>query len=516
MATVNNDLLSLSEAVVALNADNPSTALPTLYQKPTNMVPEGTDSGYASQISTPESKHSFFRKQLRAYKKPIPRLTKERFSDLREQYAESLNNFTRSLPSCSSVLMTLQVLGEDEESAQPWVFVQCDKAVFKKVNSFFKQPVIKMDFEPSQPDDRSPRLRVLVCPLKPRYLAKNHESSSELDFYDNEPILIFSESPIRETLCGTQITTANLTTANSSQATIGGIIKVIDMEMREKFFGMSAGHFVLRDYEEEPSQDSDDESYEEVFGFDLGCVDANIEEEHQDIHYTSGRLLGSTSLADVSNPSVNGGKNLDWSLISIENQIHTFLPNVYLDKSIFETTHHASEFAETDVIILLAGEQIRGTMSSSPSYLMVPPGNVLVQTYLLSCTDGTVLRPGTSGAWVVDANSSRLYGHVVASDIFNRVYVIPISDSFKNIESHLSALAVTAFITRRDLAENSCPDSGYSSMFTTPNISPNPQYHIYGNHPESIDSRDYQYSIPKPPPRASEREPRQLRRVQSE
>ncbi|TEY68087.1 hypothetical protein BOTCAL_0123g00160 [Botryotinia calthae] len=511
MATVNNDLLSLSEAVFALNADNPSTVLPTLYQKPTNMVPEGTDSGYASQISTPESKHSFFRKQLRTYNKSIPKLTKERFSDLREQYAESLNNFTRSLPSCSSVLMTLQVLGEDEESAEPWVFVQCDKAVFKKVNSFFKQPVIKMDFEPSQPDDRSPRLRVLVCPLKPRYLAEDHGFSSELDFHDNEPILIFSESPIRETLCGTRITTTN-----SCQATIGGIIKVIDMEMREKFFGMSAGHFVLRDYEDEPSQDSDDESYEEVFEFDLGSVDANIEEEHQSIHFTSGRLLGSTSLADVSNPSLNGGKNLDWSLISIEKQTHTFLPNVYLDKFISEDTHHASEFAETDVIILLAREQIRGTMSSAPSYLMVPPGNVLVQTYLLSCTDGTVLRPGTSGAWVVDANSSRLYGHVVASDIFNRVYVIPISDSFKNIRGHLSAVAVTVFTAPRNLAENSCPDSGYSSMLTTPDTSPNPQYNIYRNHPESIDSRDYRYSIPEPPPRASEREFRQLRRVQSE
>lgn len=127
-----------------------------------------------------------------------------------------------------------------------------------------------------------------------------------------------------------------------------------------------------------------------------------------------------------------------------------------------------------------------------------------------------VLRPGTSGAWVVDANSSRLYGHVVAADIFNRVYVIPISDSFKNIRSHLSALTVTVFTIPRDLVENPCPDSGYSSMFTTPNTSPNLQYNIYGNHPESIDSRDYRYSIPEPPPRASERESRKLRRVQSE
>ncbi|KAJ8060913.1 hypothetical protein OCU04_009993 [Sclerotinia nivalis] len=152
--------------------------------KSKDVAPSELDSEHSSQTATPDTLRSpadylvtsgktslsqslqkLKPKQLRAYKKPIPPLTWERFSDLREQYAESLYNFTRGLPGCFSVLMTLQVLGEDEETAEPCVFIQCDKAISKKVRNFFKQHVIKIDCEPPEPDDRLPRLRVSVCPF---------------------------------------------------------------------------------------------------------------------------------------------------------------------------------------------------------------------------------------------------------------------------------------------------------------------------------------------------------------
>ncbi|KAF7898908.1 uncharacterized protein EAF01_008121 [Botrytis porri] len=487
MAAVRDNYQSTAfEAATAICDLNPIASSAALNETK-NVTSEGLDSGYASQATTPDITPVTLRssvdhsaaggrtlwsplrkpKQLRAYNKPIPLLTWERFSDLREQYAESLNKFTRSLPSYSSVLMTLQVLGEDEESAEPWVFVQCDKAVFKKVNSFFKKPLIKVDFESNQPDDRSPRLRVLVCPLKPRYLAKNDHGSLPANFFhiDEEAILIFSRSPIHDTLCGTQIATES-----SCKATIGGIIKVVDIEGQEMFYGMSAGHFVSKGFQDEPSQNLDDESCEEDFQLDFSSVDGENKKEHQSIQSTSNELMGRVSLANVSNPSVNCGKNLDWSLISIISPRLAILPNIYMEKCIFEIGPHVLEPPEINVGVLLAGEHIQGTMSTLPSYLMVPPGNVLIQTYLLSCTNATVLQPGTSGAWVIDANSNRLYGHVVASDVFNRIYVAPISDSFENIRSHLSAVSVT--LCDVEPAEpgdcTSSVDSGYSTMNNSP------------------------------------------------
>ncbi|TGO24980.1 hypothetical protein BPAE_0090g00240 [Botrytis paeoniae] len=416
---------------MAAMCDLSSTASSAALNDSKNVTSEGLDSGYASQATTPDTLKSSvdysvtggkalwprpLRKPnlLRAYNKPIPPLTWERFSDLREQYAESLDKFTRGLSGYPSVLMTLQVLGEDEESAEPW-------------------PLIKVDFELSQPDDRSPRLRVLVCPLKPRYLAKDSGFSSGHDSHINEgAILIFSKSPIHDTLCGTQITTESL-----CQATIGGIIKVVDIEGRETLFGMSAGHFVLKGCQDEASQDFDDESDEEDFQFDLSSVNANIEKEHQSIQSTSNELMGRISLADVPNPSLNGGRNFEWSLISIINQRLAVLPNIYMEKCIFEIRPHGLEPPEIDVRVLLAGK---------------------------------FLQPGTSGAWVIDANSNRLYGHFVASDLFNRVYIVPISDSFENIRSHLSAVSVTlcddGLAEPRDSTRS--VDSGYSTVNNSP------------------------------------------------
>ena len=36
-----------------------------------------------------------------------------------------------------------------------------------------------------------------------------------------------------------------------------------------------------------------------------------------------------------------------------------------------------------------------------------------------------------------------LYGHVVASDVFGRGYVVPISDTFEDIKNRLSAESVS-------------------------------------------------------------------------
>jgi hypothetical protein len=137
MATVDSDSSGLIEAVAAMNVANSSTALPAPRNEPKNRQSGGLNSGYASQSSTPDSlksnfvdravangrnlwPHSFRKpKQLRPFNKSISQLTWDRFSDLREQYAEKLNHLTRSLPNCPSILMTLQVLGEDEETAEP-------------------------------------------------------------------------------------------------------------------------------------------------------------------------------------------------------------------------------------------------------------------------------------------------------------------------------------------------------------------------------------------------------------
>ncbi|KAH8592678.1 hypothetical protein B0O99DRAFT_597106 [Bisporella sp. PMI_857] len=467
MATIDSEHSGLVEAVAAMNMDN-SSSTAAARNEPKNVESGGLDSGYASQSSTPDSlkstfvdravasgknlwPHSFRKpKQLRQYDKPISQLTWDRFSDLREQYAESLNHFTRSLPNCPSVLMTLQVLGEDEETAEPWVFVQCDKAVFKKISNFFKQPLIKIDFEPLQPDNRSPRLRVLVCPLKPRQLAKDVDLSSQHDpLADGALIEIFGDNDgiFTDTLCGTQIMNGH--SHGMRRATMGGIIMVIDRKEGMRLFGMTAGHFLLErpcdESEDKLSDNMDDDFYaEESFELDLSSIKTNLEEEEEilppaeaedergkkaDLNKWS--KVGKLSAA--SHTSLEDGRNLDWALITIDNYSFS-LPNM-----LNGFVECKSGGPETNVIMLSARGPITGTLSSSLSYIMLPPGKVLVRTYLLSLSGGKTFQAGDSGAWVVDFVPGKVYGHVVASDVFGRGYVVPICDSFEDIKNRLSA-----------------------------------------------------------------------------
>lgn len=50
---------------------------------------------------------------------------------------------------------------------------------------------------------------------------------------------------------------------------------------------------------------------------------------------------------------------------------------------------------------------------------------------------------GQCGSWVVDAQDSWLYGHVIASDIFDEAYVIPIQDTFEDIRQQLRVDSIT-------------------------------------------------------------------------
>ena len=52
------------------------------------------------------------------------------------------------------------------------------------------------------------------------------------------------------------------------------------------------------------------------------------------------------------------------------------------------------------------------------------------------------MSPGDSGAWVVHVANSELYGHVVATNALDQVYVVPVLDTFENMRACLGAVSV--------------------------------------------------------------------------
>lgn len=432
MAASDIDSSGLAQALAAMDVSSSSTApVPTSCTDQTLVNSSGLDSGYVSQTSSPgdlklgtglvdrtvEGGRNIWPRPFRRpkplprrYNKPIPLRTQERFSDLRELYAENLNNFTRNLPNCQGVLMSLQVLGENEETAEPWVFVQCDKAIFKRVNNFFKQPFVKMEFEPPNPTDLSPRLRILVHPLSPRQLAKNSNSTSQhASPTQGDLIEIFGQKDAVSSgiLCGTQI--MNETLRGLRKATIGGIITVKDREGETKLFGMTSGHFLFREtyqgYQDEfgeDLEDDNDDSYhdfydeEESFELDLDSLDADIDtapdgidgvERDDSVVWSK---IGDLLLA--SHTCLEEGRNLDWALTTIDpsvsalNMVMSLLELKQFGPCLFDAP-------EKEVIVISSRGPLFGTFSRSLSYMMLPPGNVLVPTYLISLSDDACKKP---------------------------------------------------------------------------------------------------------------------------
>ncbi|TGO35295.1 hypothetical protein BHYA_0163g00100 [Botrytis hyacinthi] len=402
-----------------MNLDNFSTALPVTRNK------KNVDSGYASQESSPPSdgskssltgraiakgksilpNHIRMPKHLRSYDRPIPQLTWDRFSDLREQYAESLNSLTRVLPDCTSVLMTLKVLGENEESAEPW------------------RRAIKCDFEPLQADDFFPRLSVYIHPHKLRPLAKSANTPPQFDpLADSNNHDIYME--LSDIALGARYGTKIMTeySRRVRQASMGDLIEATDQEGAKRIFRMTAGHFVLEgSYDDgvseqfcESDDDSDGDSLTtESFELDLSTIEANSEENH-------------VYMASSPEIEVDGKVNIDkWprGLITIRKHFYDLLNA----PSSFDTHQASAECDKRHSIAEMKSARgpLQGILSSSWSYIMLPPGKVLIRTYLLSLSGGPNLQAGDSGAWIVDSISREVLGHVVTSDVLGHGYVVP-------------------------------------------------------------------------------------------
>ncbi|KUJ06996.1 uncharacterized protein LY89DRAFT_743325 [Mollisia scopiformis] len=403
-----NDHHSPVAAVAAMNVPHsPRITSPQPCNKNPTLDSKSVDRGYAPQNLAPNASKAEFidggivsggknlwphpfrkRKQLKPYSKPIPTLIHERFLDLRELYADSLNQFTRSLPHCQGILMSLQVLGEDEASAEPYVFVQCDRAIFKRVNNFFKQPFIKFVFEPDIPTETSPRLQVIVCPLKPRQLAESLVTPSQ------------HNSPIAQDL-----------------------IRVFSHLLKKLY------RLVL--YVDKVSTEDDG------FELDLDSFDAITGEERtntegtEDTGEISEPLDGRSMIGRISMTSPNcieDGRNLDWALTTIKKKSMS-LPNMIKATGGQQEPRPLEKRKGYDleerVVVISSRGPILGSLSTAWSFMMLSPGKSLVRTFLLTFDNGTAFQSGDSGAWVVDAITYEVYDHIVADDVLGRGYAVP-------------------------------------------------------------------------------------------
>ena len=423
--TPNEALKDLENMLAATNLgrSSPLASLDTTTSPSSKNASKATDSGYASLSNTPEktpdpscadfdseillpSRSPFKRKviKLKVVDMSIPLQTRNRFNDLNELFGKALYHYLASVKiKYSAVSVKLKVLGEDEDTAKPWIVVSCDKAISNQVKRFFNQPRVKSEYQPRGDNPFLPSFDIIVCDRPPRSIASTFLADIYGDCCPNE-----------DTLCGKMIKVDD--TEHGRMATMGGIIMVTFMEGRVMLYGMTVGHIIKEERSNESGLDvnedqdfvddnmdcfSDErESYELDLALELvpALSEQSFAENYQQLSGCPAQLgMSWPKIGDIvehSRDRLGDQADLDWALVQlVRPELH--LPNL-MPKSHQPPTSLSRQLSgsceltgkecgtkERRPVVLVGGTRgpMQGLLSTSSSFLMLASGQGFVATY---------------------------------------------------------------------------------------------------------------------------------------
>ena len=402
---------------------------------------------------------SRFRKtKLRAFDQEISQAVQNRFSDLTELFGPSLYSFlVKRRVKYNAISIKLKVLGKDEGSARPWVVVQCDEAASKPIKNFFDQPEVKAEYRRGDSEPDLPSFDVVIYPRAPVSLAASREarvycnSWAGVDTLCGKIIKIGSlDEPHIATLGGVikveishgQFTLQGLTaghiltqepatgygsgrgspstyiyTAHSSHETApahlepeiqnveDGLVYDVGNAQEQEYSsdGESAAGFELdeEDMEIDPAVEID-----KATKGPTSFQDSSLDITTQDFQWQSWSMIGSicsTSRDVHARLGPESGPDQDWALVNIDRDFYR--PNLLADQqsgaNIVELTELSGGLDKTEgsrAVILVSGigGLKRGSLSLSPSFLMLGQAKAFTKTYnlLLHHVPGMIAKPG--------------------------------------------------------------------------------------------------------------------------
>ena len=387
---------------------------------------DSTDSGYGSMcdVTTQEndgqqatfdrSRSKLFSRRvtkLKVYDKEIPKPVEERFIDLMELFDGPLcSHLSRFNCSSSAMSICLKVLGESEATAKPWVLVQCEEGISKRVKSFFNQRAVKMEFQPHTTDLSLPVLEVIVSKRPPRQMASRGPTVATCSS---------SRDPI--TLCGRAIRVSE--SDQSCVGTIGGVVKV-ETDNEFTLYGLTAGHLVTDpafDANKTSHDASSDESEEDVFDRDEDDLyseesDFEIEVDGSEEELETKKAVQSLTLSQIpenlpvevnwteighvhatSNDERKISKDFDWALIELSDQYYC-TPNFMVlqdnehpfvvGRELREPARRSMRTQAGRTVVLLGGiSGARWGRLMMRSFLKLPSARAFIETYTVVLSD---------------------------------------------------------------------------------------------------------------------------------
>jgi len=205
---------------------------------PSSHKMKNTDSGYSSLASTPtkNENQSFELKVFPSME--VPKELDDRFFDLKMLYSQPLlETVSKVKMNHGDISMKLKYMGTQEETAELYIVIHCDKRVSKRVKTFFNQKHVledlKSDFQ--------------VCVMGTGLVSLSTFPDLLTSFTPNlGSITVQCHVANRTTSCGTTLI-MSYDISPVSVATLGGLIMAKDNTGSYiRLWGITAGHAAAR------------------------------------------------------------------------------------------------------------------------------------------------------------------------------------------------------------------------------------------------------------------------------
>ncbi|KAI1468824.1 uncharacterized protein F4812DRAFT_348047 [Daldinia caldariorum] len=434
--------------------------------------------GSSSQVTTPNQTYMDFLPSRRKISRQDITIGEETINKLNpvRRFIETLllvelnRRHAKRRKPYKPISTRLAMMGTSTVDAQLHILIFCLRELKREVRRLVKKEDILHLYTPNS---SIPNFEITVLGFEPRLCSSLIEVVTSLS-----EITRIAPWPIH----GLPISFRGLN-YGQRYATFGGVIMIITENDDVEFFGMTAGHMLHEDGYNlstagsdttilendrstaqpsylgdgivdiditqgyEPGEEADYGDSDDEYEIDSSSVDAY--EEPQSFFENVENIV---TLGQVVDPPQNGQvynirKHDDWDWA-----LFRYTP---LDKEDLRPKNEGSQPRADPLRVSpqrpgYTGEKrvvvFTGTSGRREGHILAESGRILlgvgrhfVETFMVTLSGSPGIRNGDSGSWVVDTESSIVYGQLVAVDALGDGYVIPMSDILNDMKLQFGA-----------------------------------------------------------------------------
>ncbi|PNP55511.1 hypothetical protein THARTR1_04341 [Trichoderma harzianum] len=368
------------------------------------------------------------------FDKSVDNTTISRFRHVHSLLEKPLLEYIRSTirkKNCP-ISIRLMVLGRSEDDAKPCIVVLCPEQQSKKVRKFFDKKSVRAL---RLPEDGQPSFEVFVVGREP----ETKQAEGDIDVLI--PIVDESDGYTNETYCGAPIVIRQ-TSGVDKRCTFGGVIKASWSNGEIKLYGLTVGHVLLDDLEDDltGSTESDESRCSDDWVFELSDSDSEDEScdsAEEKVEEEEAEPLSMMNEVQLALPDAS----LPWAADELSKIGSISKDSPRYRSAATDTLYDEPEAYYDWALIDMISYKPNLIQPRKMSHNEAQEGGVFsFRDHELVIPVSPSINYGKRQPVVLA--TLEVYGYVVAADAFGGGYIIPLAEAFRNIADTLRCQSV--------------------------------------------------------------------------